>query len=193
MSWGAAIANQIVRSGKRNTQSFSDFEPLGEDHFYVIWFQPTDCEYSDDVKAVQSLMVDDIHFASADKVEKNKWVLVWRITGSDAPHRTAKPYWLFIHEVFENGIIDEGYEYPKCAIQRRDLEVPPPPFAITSDIAASFKKAIQEKEIAKHLIQSSRDVFSLSYSLKGMPLLISKMKEYMPKKANAADGKRRRG
>ncbi len=176
--WGAAIANRIIRSENRNMRSFSDFEPLGKDHFYVLWFQPVACEYSDDVKAIQSLMVGDIHFASADKVEKNKWALVWRITNSSTPHRTAKPHWLYIHEVFENGIIDEEYEYPKCAIQRKDLEVPSPPFEITSDVAEAFKKAIQEEEIAKYLIQDCRDVFSLAYSLKGMPLLIGKMKEY---------------
>ena len=190
--WGAAISNRIIRIKHRNARSFSDFEPLGEDHFYVLWYQPVDCKYSDDVKAIQSLIVDDIHFASKDKVEKNKWALVWRITNSSKPHRSARPYWLYIHEVFENGVIDKGYEYPKCAIQRKDLKVPSPPFEITSDVAEAFKKAIQEEEIAKYLIQDHLDVFSLAYSLNGMPLLIEKMKEYMATKSNAADAKRRR-
>ncbi len=195
MSWGAAIANRIVRSENRNMRSLLDFEPLAEDHFYVLWFRPIECEYSDDVKAIQSIMVGDIHFASTDKVEKNKWALVWRITSSSTPHKTAKPHWLYIHEVFENGIIDEQYSYPKCAIQRKDLEVPSPPFEITSDVAEAFKKAIQEKEIARYLIQEDDmdSIFSLADSLKGMPPLISKMKEYMANKANAADARRRRG
>lgn len=190
-SRGAAIANRIVQSENRATPSLADFEPLGEDHFYVLWYQPASCEYSDDVKAIRSLMRDEIHFARADKVEKNKWALVWRITGSFMPHKTKKPYWLYIHEVFENGVIDEGYEYPKCTIQRKDLEVPIPPFEITSDVSAVFKSAVQENEIAERLIQRDR-VFNLAYSLKGMPLLISRMKEYMANKANAADAKKRR-
>jgi hypothetical protein len=76
-NWGAAISNRIFRNNKKkNIPSFADFESLGEDHFYVLWYQPVNCEYSDDVKAIESFMADDIHFASTDKVEKNKWALV---------------------------------------------------------------------------------------------------------------------
>lgn len=193
MLWGAAIANRIVRNNKNNNiPSFPDFELLGGDHFYVLWYQPVDCEYSNDVKAIESLMVDDIHFASADKVKKNKWALVWRITDSNKPHKSEKPDWLYIHEVFENGVVDEGYEYPKCAIQRNDLDVPSPPFEITGEVALAFKKAVQEKNIAKYLVQEGRDVFNLEYSIKGIPSLISKMKEYMSNKANSDDAKKRR-
>jgi hypothetical protein len=193
-TWGAAIANRIIRNAHRNTRAFLDFEPLGEDHFYVLWYQPADCKYSDEVKAIerQGLIKDNIHFASADNVEKNKWALLWRITNLSVPHKTEKPYWMYIHEIFENGVIDEGYDYPKCAIQRTDLEVPSPPFKIMHDVAAALKKAVQEKEIAKYLIQDGK-IFSLSYSLKGIPLLMSKMKEFLTDKANAAGAKRRRG
>lgn len=194
MLWGSAMANRIVRNYKKeNIPAFSDFELLGEDHFYVSWYQPGECEYSDDVKAIESLIVYEIHFARADKVERNKWALIWRITNSNKPHKTAKPQWLYIHEVFENGIVDDGYEYPKCAIHRKDLDVPSPPFEITSEVALAFKKAVQEKSIAKYLVQEDRDVFNLEYSLKGIPYLISKMKECMANKANAADAKKRRG
>lgn len=191
-TWGTAIANRIVKNKNNNAPAFSDFELLGEDHFYVLWYQPVECEYSDDVKAIESLMLDDIHFASSDEVEKNKWALVWRITDASKPHKTAKPYWLYIHEVFENGVIYEGCKYPKCAIQRKDLDVPSPPFEITDDVVVAFKKVIQEKDIAKRLIQDDRDVFSLAYSLKGVGPLISRMKEYMANNANAADAKKRR-
>lgn len=192
-SWGAAIANRIVKGENRKGRPFVEFEPLGNDHFYVLWYQPVDCEYSEDIKAIQSLIVDDIHFAIRDKPEKNKWALVWRITDSSTPHKTVKPRWLYIHDVFEDGVTDKGYEYPKCAIQRKDLELPAPPFEITDDVSEAFKMAIQEEDIAKFLVQEDRDVFSLSCSFKGMPLLMTRMKEYMANKANAADAKRRRG
>ncbi len=191
--WNSAIANRIVRSDSRITPSFVDFEPLGKDHFYVLWYQPIKPNYSADINAIGSLMVDDIHFTNADNVKKNKWVLVWHMTDSYTPHRTERPYWLYIHEVYTDGVVDRGYDYPKCAIQRKDLEVPSPPFEITGDVSVAFKKAIQEKEIARYLIQKSRNIFSLAHALKGMPPLISRMKEYMANKANAADAKRRRG
>lgn len=90
-------------------------------------------------------------------------------------------------------MIDDGYEYPKCAIQRKDLEVPSPPFVITDEVVDAFKNAVQEEDIAKHLVQGERDVFSLADSLKGIPSLIGKMKEYMANKANPTDAKKRRG
>lgn len=191
--WGAAIANRIFRNENNNTSSFIDFEPLGEDHFYVLWYQPTDCEYSEDVKAIQSLMTDDIHFAANDKPEKNKWVFAWRVTDSSKPHKSAKPHWMYIHEVFDDGVIDEGYEYPKCAIQRKDLEVPHPPFELTDDVVECFKKVVQENEISELLIQNKSKVFSLETSHRGVPVLIEKMKKCMANKANSAVAKKRRG
>ena len=193
MSWGAAIANQIVLGESGNSRSFVDFELLGNDHFYVLWYQPVYCTYSADVEKIESLIADDIHFAKEDSPEMNKWALLWRITNSSKAHKTVKPYWLYIHQVFEGGVIDKGYQYPKCAIQRRDLKVPIPPFELTGDVVTAFNKAVQEKNIAKYLIQNEKDVFSLAYSMKGVPLLIDKMKEYMANKANAADAKRWRG
>jgi hypothetical protein len=192
-SWGAAIANRIIRDDTKNKSSFVDFEPLGEDHFYVLWYQPVDCEYSADVKAIQSFMADDIHFAINDEPEKNKWALVWRMTDSSKPHGTVKPHWFYIHEVFEDGVTDEGYEYPKCAIQRKDLEVPTPPFELTDDVVVAFKRAVQKEDVAKYLIQDVEDVFSLAVSSKGVPLLISKMKECIANKTKSAAAKRRRG
>lgn len=193
-NWGAAIANRIFRNNKNNNiPAFVDFESLGDDHFYVLWYQPVNCKYSDDVKAIESFMDNDIHFASTDKVERNKWALVWRITDSNKPHKLEKPHWLYIHEIFENGVIDDGYEYPKCAIQRKDLDIPSPPFEITDEVVVAFKKAVQEKDIAEYLVQKDRDVFNLAYSLEGMHSLISKMKKYMANKANPADAKKRRG
>lgn len=178
-SWGAAIANRIAKSQSRYICDFSDFELLDEDHIYVCWAQPGECEYSGDVADIQSLIADDIHFSAADKVKKNKWVLVWRLTDSSLPHRTAKPHWLYIHEIYQEGIIDKGYDYPQCAIQRSDLDVPTPPFEITHDVAKALKTAIQERDLASYLIQEHRPVFDLAYSLKGIPSLMRRMKELL--------------
>jgi len=142
---------------------------------------------------VKILVNSEIHRVTRnDKVEKNKWELVWRITNSFTPHRTEKPYWFYIHEVFEDGVIDEGYDYPKCAIQRKDLKVLPTPFELDDNVVADFKKTVQEDDIAKYLIQNGKNVFSLAYSQKGIPILISRMKEYLANKANSANAKKRR-
>lgn len=177
-TWGAAIANHIIsRDNESSVRPFLDFELLGNDHFYVLWYQLYDFKHSDDVKLIEHLIVYELLFDRSDNVEMNKRALVWRITDSSKPHRTAKPYWMYIHEVFENGVIDRYY--PKCAIQRSDLEIPSPPFEITDDVSRAFKKVIQEKEIAEYLIQDDREVFSLADSLNGIPLLVKRMKEQL--------------
>lgn len=188
-NWGAAVANRVIRNDDSQESLFVDFELLGEDHFYVVGYQLVKCEYSENVKIVELLIKDDLHFGSSDEVEKNKWVFVWRMTDSSEPHKTAKPYWFYIHEVFKNGVVYDGCEYSKLAIQRKDLNVPSPPFEITGEVAVAFKKVVQEEDIAKHLVQEDKDIFSLAGSLKGIPSLIRKMKEYMASEANGADDK----
>lgn len=174
-AWGAAVANRIVKCKKTIVPVFSDFELLGNDHFYVLWYKPAECKHSEAVKAIESKIKYETHFARNDKAEINKWVLAWKITNSLKPYKNIKPYWIYIHEIYDNGVIDEGYDYPKCAIQRKDLDVPPAPFEITNEVAAAFNKAVQDKGIAQYLIQDGR-LFSLADSQKGVPLLISSMK-----------------
>lgn len=52
---------------------------------------------------------------------------------------------------------------------------------MTDEVVAAFRWAVQDEEVAKYLIQSDREIFDLSYSNKGIPLLIKKMKEYLAK------------
>jgi hypothetical protein len=190
--WNTAIANRLIRNDVISSRSFAHFELLGDDHFYVVWYQPVDHEHSDDLKAMQQLIDDEIHFTKKDKVESNKWVLVWRKTDAHTPHLTQLPYWLYIHQVFDEGIIKKTYPYRKCAIQRNDLKTPPQPFELTGEVRSAFKKAIQEEDVSKYLIQKEKDIFDLAYSQKGIPLLVCRMKEYLAKESNGADAKRRK-
>lgn len=137
--WNEATAHEIIFYDNRNKRSFADFELLGKDHFYVLWYRPVDCRYSEEVKAIQSVIMYDIHFARNDEPKPHKWVLVWRITNSSQPHGNEKPYWLYIHEIFSEGVIvEEGYEDPIYAIQREDRITPTPPFELTNEVIAAF-------------------------------------------------------
>lgn len=71
--WGAAIAGEIIKQPSLTQLPFPDFELLRRDHFYVVWFQPIEYHYSDEVQAIQTFIADDIHFSQEDNVEKNKW------------------------------------------------------------------------------------------------------------------------
>lgn len=58
-AWGTAIANRIIKNPNGKSTAFIDFEPLGEDHFYVLWYQPDVFKYSKDLEAIKPLIVDD--------------------------------------------------------------------------------------------------------------------------------------
>lgn len=174
--WGAAVANKILTEKHRPNNQFSNFELLDDDDFYVLWYQEMNCKYSDVVKDIESVMLDDIHFLESDDVKVNQWVLAWRITDKSKP---MKPYWLYIHEVFPKGVTDKNYPYSKLAIQRSDKKIPSPPFKITKEISNAFKNAVIQKNISKYLIQDDKELFNLKYSLKGIPMLIAEMKRYL--------------
>ena len=177
--WNNAISNRIFSEKTTSNISFSTFELLSDNQFYVVWYQPADCEYSEDVKAIESVLGEDIHFHQSDNVENNKWVLTWRITNDSKPYKRTPLNWLYIDEIFDNGVIDKDNDYKKCAFERSDKLKPIPPFKITKEVENAFKKAVIEKEIAEYLIQEQNEIFDLQYSFKGLPLLIEKMKSYI--------------
>ncbi|CAK8725299.1 Phospholipase D-like domain-containing protein [Candidatus Electrothrix laxa] len=174
--WGAGISNRIFSNDSEPIQNFSTFELLGKDHFYVCWYQLGDLEYSEEVKDIEPLAEEILMFAETDEVKANKWVFTWRITNESVPHKTAKPNWLYIHQIFPQGVIEKDSAYTKCAIQRSDLATPKPPFEINKKVIEAFKNAIQDKAIAKYLIQAPNE-FSLAESMKGVEPLIKKMKD----------------
>jgi hypothetical protein len=175
--WGAGISNRIFSNDSELTQNFSTFELLGKDHFYVYWYQPGKFEYSEEVKDIEPLAEEILMFAETDEVEANKWVFTWRITNKSVPHKTANPKWMYIHEIFPQGVIEEDYEYTKCAVQRSDLATPQPPFEIDQEVTDAFKEAVQDKTITRYLIQDHNEFFNLAESMEGVELLIKKMKE----------------
>lgn len=175
-SWNSAFVNNLTSDKHRNICSFTDFELLGDDDFYVVWYQAESVTYSDEVENIKAIMNNDMHFASCDRVEKDHWALIWRYSDNSGTARAMKPEWMYIHEVFENGVIDEGYEYPKCAIEKK-IKKPNPPFELTNDVRAAFRRAVVDNDVAKYMVQDG--VFRLEIARKGLPLLISRMKKYL--------------
>ena len=173
--WRSAIAHGIAPFPKKGTISFADFELLSTEDFYVVWWQPFEAKYSPDLEKIEGRIDDEVHFAVRDRVKKNTWVLMWRITEKSKPHKGTRPYWLYIHDVFSNGIINTDYDYPQCAIQQNNLKLPPQPFKLTEKVISAFKNVVAEPEMAKYFIQDGA-VFSLKRTFKGLPVLISKMR-----------------
>ena len=110
---------------------------------------------------------------------KDKWILAWKKTNQNKPYKNNNIYWIYIHELFNDAIIANGYAYTKCAIQRHDEETGPPPFKITQEVESAFKKAVIEKGISRYLIQGDKPEFELNESRQGLPILINRMKQYI--------------
>lgn len=181
--WHKAVASGVVTEGDVDLRDFSNFELLSNDQFYVTYYKPAESEYSKEVEIIKSVIANDAHFLKDDDVEPNKWVLMWRITSEGKPHMTAKPEWLFIHDVFENGVIDDDYEYTTLAIERSDRESPTPPFELTKEVIIALKESVVKNELSQYFIQNYEvDGFYLNHAKKGLPDLIRSMKLIMKNK-----------
>lgn len=186
-TWGAAISNKIFGDNKLlrdadHDVDFRDFELLSKDHFYVFSVKRVNVKYSKELEEIRTKIRTDIHLLSEDEVSKNKWFLTWQETKSGTPHKTAPLEWIYAHEIYENGVIEEDYEFPKCVVERNDLPTPPPPFRIDKDVSAVFKKIIQEKGVKKFFISDDVKPVKLEKGFEGTPLLISRMREELAKK-----------
>lgn len=173
--WGKAVANKMVVSESSRTK-FEEFELLSNDHFYVSWYQTTDCEYSSDLEAVSDVIESDIHFLPTDDIKNNKWVLMWQKTNTDTADKRVNPTWLYIHDIFENGVKDQGYEYTSVAIERNDLEIPAKPFELTSKVVNALKLAVENEANNKFFIQSDKEVYDTNFAQQNLSGLIHDMK-----------------
>lgn len=177
--WSAAIANGV--DTRRNKQKkFESFELLSERDFYVGWYgTPEDVEYSEDVKSVEGDIINQLHYANKDKLEKNKWILVWKVNDDSTPDTDVDPHWLFIHDIFEDGILNES-TYRKCVVQLGSKRVPPEPFKLSKEVIHAFWSVVEKPGVSEYLIQGND--FDLKESFKGVPKLIKGMKSILRNK-----------
>ncbi|GAC63814.1 phospholipase D family protein [Edwardsiella tarda] len=174
--WGAAVSQKLLNDTHHATQ-FKDFELLSNNHFYISWYQISDCEYSAELQGVEDYIDDNIHFLPSDNIEKNRWVLTWKKTNDGKPHKRVALNWLYIHELFENGIVTPGYGYTKVAIQRKDLQKPEPPFELTPDVVKAFKEVVACGVNRKYFVQPDDEFYNTNYGQTQLPKLIDDMKE----------------
>jgi len=172
--WSQALTQSLIKPDVKSDMQFRDFKLLGNDHFYVTYWQDADCEYSPEVERIEHLIANYVSFAADDVVQKNRWVLSWNMTEKLIPSKRVKPCWLYIHELVENGIIDET-DYPTCAIQRKDLNLPPKPFELTSEVIDAFRHATVSPELESYFIQKD-EIFTVKRSLGGLPKLLDAMR-----------------
>lgn len=175
--WNAALANRLVSPTNETSPSINEFELASNEHFYVLWYMPPPpYDYSDEVKQIQSRIVEEIHLSPEDAPQKNKFALLWKKTAKGNVDRWVSPYWMYIHEVIRDAIVAKGYEYTTCVIQRNDLAVPPEPFELTPAIVDRLRGAIESPELSQYLVQDGCP-FRLQATFNGLPPLVEALRK----------------
>ena len=148
--WSKAVRSSLISNDDKSKTSIMEYSPLSNDDFYIVWYQPyDDYEYSEQVDAIKGIIEDEMHFLESDDVKTGKWILSWRITNKNKPHKTVKPYWIFIDDIFSNAIsTEEEYDYTKIAIERSDRVRITPPFDLDKTVITAFNKVISKKKYA---------------------------------------------
>ncbi|XCN73984.1 MAG: phospholipase D family protein [Candidatus Electrothrix aestuarii] len=172
VSHGLAVQDQPVAK-------FEDFDLLSNDQFYITWYQNADCKHSDELQAIKEFIDDEIHFLPEDNIQKNKWVLMWRITNTDTADKRTNPRWLYIHELFKGGITESNYKYTTAAIQRNDLEKPSEPFELTKDVINALKEAVEKKSNRDYFVQG--DLYETKKAQEKLGQLVTDMKNIIGK------------
>lgn len=173
--WSAAVVRSIVRTDDQSLD-FRQFHLESDSQFYVVWYQTGKFKHSKSLKSIEHFIGQEVHFAASDAVAEDTWVLAWLVTANLRPDGRSVPSWVYIHEIHDNGIVDKGYDYPKCGIQRKDRDLPPEPFQLTAEVIDAFEQVIVRPELAEYFIQDE-DCFIVSKSQAGLPLLIDLMRQ----------------
>ncbi|MFH2122745.1 MAG: phospholipase D family protein [Pseudomonadota bacterium] len=152
--WAKAVRGSVIKENTQASMSLQQFSPLSNDDFYIAWYHPFDnYDYTDQANSIKYFIEDEMHLAEDDEVEKGKWILSWRLTSKNRPHKKVKPSWIFIDELISNGVSsEEAYDYTKLAIMRNDKPKTPPPFEINNEVAKAFNDTICKDKFGPYFI-----------------------------------------
>lgn len=177
--WNAALVNKVVVNGNKTAPSLKDFDVLANDEFYVCWYQSprSETDYTENAKAFTSIASDEMEVAHGEKINKNKWMLTWKINNDGTPHKTADLDWMYIHDIIENAVVSE-YGYTTIAIEREDMEKPEVPFELTKEVSRAFKKIVTQEDMVDYFVQDINEYegFLIEKSIPGLKELVSRMK-----------------
>lgn len=164
---------------------FKDY-PLRSDYpFYVIWYSDAPIEQTE---KANNLLQDHYEyrmtFAESDALDKDKWLLCWKITQDKMPSlKNGSYYWMRLDEVIDQGAVDTTYT--KLVAMRNDrgaypVRVTKAPFRLTKEVMEAFRRAYDEENLKGELFQSEEN-FQLYKTISGVKKLIPAMKKILQK------------
>lgn len=173
--WNKAFSANLIDQKRNRTNTINTIEkyrPAALDDFYVLWYMNANTKYSPELELIKSRICDEIHFHPNDKPLENRYVLKWCKNLDDSANKKTKLYWMYIHEIFKDGIRENNYSYTTAAVQLKNIAVPPVPFEITENITAKFIELIDSKRLNHNLVQSEEN-FQLKLTFEAIPALLA--------------------
>lgn len=171
-----AVADKIIRK-EGEVNSFEKYANSPIEEFYISYYTHGEIEKtSEEYQKHESLINDELHLRIEDKIDKSTWILVWKRTNNFKPNKNSKPYWLFVHDILKDAILENEYPYQNCAIERNDLEIPVEPFYLDDKFIEIFKDLISNQNFSKYFVQKDKD-YDMNYSKKGLKKLIEEIKK----------------
>ena len=143
-----AITQKLLPEESKEIRKFSDFNVDSHGMVYFTWHFNEDTDYTDNVPiGVQSDIANELHLSRRDKKPINQWVLTWLASSRGTVDDRSKPSLIYIHEIYENGSSDEGYE--RLCVERTTLKTPNKPFDENDPkFIEAFRKVIKESQFA---------------------------------------------
>lgn len=125
-----------LEESRNGAPNILDFDPSSGSQFYVSWHLGGRGDRKEKLEAIDDDVRDAMPVARRDTFELNRWMLMWRITNDDRPHKTANLEWLYIHERMKDGFKDK--DYPDAALELKLEERPPEPFILDENVRNAF-------------------------------------------------------
>lgn len=147
--WRKAVAQGLTENELAEVQNFSCYRSDRDGRVYLAWYINEDSGYTNAVPVtIQNDIKLEVHLSPDDLKPRSQWILHWLMSHTGAVDGRSKPTWVYIHEVFDNGCDDEGYEM--LCIQRSSLFLPPRPFDEEDPhFVESFRKVMNRDEFSR--------------------------------------------
>ncbi len=146
--WNKAYAQGLLNDDMEyKIRTFDQYSAEIDGMVYVSYCINEDSQYKDLDNMIINDIYAEVHLSPNDINPINQWVLLWVVTQRNTVNRRINPWLTYIHEMYENGCNDEGYE--NLFIQRASLETPPKPFDETDRcFINSFRSVMNQKKYA---------------------------------------------
>lgn len=114
----------------------------------IAWYGCSELEYDKNIESDFNEDEDQHNtFLEEDEIYPGDWILNWKITQQNQPHKAVRPHWFKVTQCIPNGDTnEENFPYTKIAYEKNLHSNAVPPFNIDDNIVIDCFKAVMTKE-----------------------------------------------